>query len=112
MNDNRSSTTFRWIIGLPMDDTEWGPTVFTKKRKRLIKHDAIIEFFNEVLAIAEQRKWGGRADARSRIMAPTVFRHGSQILVGAACGAGRRPWPVCPAARRVACAGHCTPIGD
>jgi transposase len=48
---------FRWFIGLSMDDSVWVPTVFTKNRERLIKHDAVIEFFNEVLAIAEQKAW-------------------------------------------------------
>ncbi|BDC45071.1 hypothetical protein PTKU15_83680 [Paraburkholderia terrae] len=43
---------FRWFIGLAMDDVVWVPTVFTKNRERLIKHDAVIEFFNEVVAIA------------------------------------------------------------
>ena len=33
------------------------PTVFTKNRERLVKHDAIIEFFNEVLSIAEKKNW-------------------------------------------------------
>jgi transposase len=45
---------FRWFIGLAMDDAVWVPTVFTKNRGRLIKHDAVIKFFNEVLAIAQQ----------------------------------------------------------
>ncbi|MEX3816719.1 IS5 family transposase, partial [Paraburkholderia sp. BR13439] len=31
------------------------PTVFTKNRERLIKHDAVIEFFNAVVAIAEKK---------------------------------------------------------
>ena len=48
---------FRWFIGLSMDDAVWVPTVFTKNRERLIKHDAVIEFFNEVLAIAENKAW-------------------------------------------------------
>ena len=46
---------FRWFIGLAMDDEVWVPTVFTKNRERLIKHDAVIEFFNEVVAIAEKK---------------------------------------------------------
>jgi transposase len=46
---------FRWFIGLSMDDAVWVPTVFTKNRERLIKHDAIIEFFNEVVAIAQEK---------------------------------------------------------
>jgi transposase len=36
---------FRWFIGLAMDDEVWVPTVFTKNRERLIKHDVVIEFF-------------------------------------------------------------------
>lgn len=46
---------FRWFIGLAMDDAVWVPTVFTKNRQRLIEHDAVIQFFNEVVAIAQQR---------------------------------------------------------
>jgi hypothetical protein len=48
---------FRWFIGLSLDDAVWVPTVFTKNRERLIEHDAIIEFFNEVLSIAEKQDW-------------------------------------------------------
>lgn len=46
---------FRWFIGLPMDDVVWVPTVFTKNRERLIKHNAVIAFFNEVVAIAKEK---------------------------------------------------------
>jgi transposase len=46
---------FGWFIGLAMDDEVWVPTVFTKNRERLIKHDAVIEFFSEVVAIAEKK---------------------------------------------------------
>ncbi|MDN7450866.1 IS5 family transposase [Burkholderia multivorans] len=46
---------FRWFIGLAMDDEVWVPTVFTKNRERLIKHDAVVEFFNEVVAVAEKK---------------------------------------------------------
>src|ERR1035438_5034916 len=50
---------FRWFIGLSMDDAVWVPTVFTKNRERLIKHDAVIEFFNEVVGIrSEERRVG------------------------------------------------------
>ncbi len=48
---------FRWFIGLSMDDAVWVPTVFSKNRDRLIAHDAVIELFNEVLAIAEADGW-------------------------------------------------------
>ena len=48
---------FRWFIGLFMDDEVWVPSVFTKNRERLIEHDAVIEFFNEVLKIADKKHW-------------------------------------------------------
>ncbi len=48
---------FRWFIGLSMDDSVWVPTVFTKNRQRLIEHDAVVAFFNEVLAQAERQDW-------------------------------------------------------
>ena len=48
---------YRWFIGLAMDDSVWVPTVFTKNRERLIRHDAVIAFFNEVVAIAKKKSW-------------------------------------------------------
>ena len=48
---------FRWFVGLSMDDAVWVSTVFSKNRERMIEHDAVIEFFNEVVQIAEQRDW-------------------------------------------------------
>lgn len=57
MEQTQYNLLFRWFIGLSMDDTVWVPTVFTKNRERLIEHDAVIELFNEVLAIANQNNW-------------------------------------------------------
>ena len=48
---------FRWFIGLSMDDSVWVPTVFTKNRQRLIEHDAVVAFFNQVLAQADRKEW-------------------------------------------------------
>lgn len=48
---------FRWFVGLSMDDAVWVPTVFTKNRERLIEHDAIIAFFNEVVTMAKEKGW-------------------------------------------------------
>ena len=48
MEQTQYNLLFRWFIGLAMDDAVWVPSVFTKNRERLIKHDAVIEFFNEV----------------------------------------------------------------
>jgi IS5 family transposase len=48
---------FRWFIGLSMDDSMWVPTVFTKNRERLIAHDAVVAFFNEVLKQADKKRW-------------------------------------------------------
>jgi transposase len=57
MEQTQYNLLFRWFIGLSMDDSVWVPTVFTKNRERLIAHDAVIELFNEVLAIAEKNEW-------------------------------------------------------
>ncbi|KAI3591289.1 Mobile element protein [Cupriavidus sp. U2] len=57
MEQTQYNLLFRWFIGLSMDDTVWVPTVFTKNRARLIQHDAVIEFFNEVLALAQKKNW-------------------------------------------------------
>ena len=48
---------FRWFIGLSMDDSVWVPTVFSKNRQRLIEHGAVLAFFEQVLAQAEQKNW-------------------------------------------------------
>jgi transposase len=48
---------YRWFVGVAMDDQVWVPTVFSKNRERLIKHDAVVAFFNEVLVIADRNQW-------------------------------------------------------
>lgn len=48
---------YRWFVGLSMDAQVWVPTVFSKNRDRLIKHDAVVAFFNEVVAIADRNQW-------------------------------------------------------
>ena len=57
MEQTHYNLLFRWFIGLAMDDAVWVPSVFSKNRERLIKHDAVIEFFNEVLVIAQKKDW-------------------------------------------------------
>lgn len=57
MEQTQYNLLYRWFIGLSMDDSVWVPTVFTKNRERLIEHDAVIELFNEVLAIANRNNW-------------------------------------------------------
>src|ERR1700752_3666049 len=57
MEQTQYNLLFRWFIGLSMDDSVWVPTVFTKNRERLIRHDAVFEFFNEVLSIAQKKNW-------------------------------------------------------
>ncbi len=57
MEQTQYNMLFRWFIGLSMDDAVWVPTVFTKNRQRLIEHDAIVAFFNEVINAAEKKHW-------------------------------------------------------
>lgn len=57
MEQTQYNLLFRWFIGVSMDDAVWVPTVFTKNRERLIEHEAVIAFFNEVLEIANRKEW-------------------------------------------------------
>ena len=57
MEQTEYNMLFRWFIGLSMDDAVWVPTVFTKNRERLIQHQAVVVFFNEVLAVAKKKRW-------------------------------------------------------
>lgn len=56
MEQTQYDLPFRWVIGLSMDDSVWVPTVFSKNRERLIRHDAVVEFSNEV-CIAQKKNW-------------------------------------------------------
>ena len=55
MEQSQYNLLYRWFIGLSMDDAVWVPTVFTKNRERLIEHDAVIELFNQVLEMANEK---------------------------------------------------------
>ncbi len=57
MEQTQYNMLFRWFIGLSMDDPVWVPTVFTKNRQRLIEHDAVVVFFNEVIQTAHKKQW-------------------------------------------------------
>lgn len=57
MEQTQYNMLFRWFIGLAMDDAVWVPTLFSKNRQRLIEHDAVVAFFNEVLETAENKDW-------------------------------------------------------
>jgi transposase len=57
MEQTQYNLLFRWFIGLSMDDSVWVPTVFTKNRERLIEHDAVVAFFNQVLKQADKKRW-------------------------------------------------------
>lgn len=47
---------YRWFVGLELDDAMWDHSTFSKNRNRLLEHDVIAEFFEQVLRIAKQRK--------------------------------------------------------
>jgi transposase len=53
MEQTQYNLLFRWFIGLAMDDDVWVPTVFSKNRERLLTHDAMVEFFNLIVAQAD-----------------------------------------------------------
>lgn len=55
MEQAQYNLLFRWFIGLSMDDAVWVPSVFTKNRERLIEHAAVIELFNQVLQMADEK---------------------------------------------------------
>ncbi|MBC7958067.1 MAG: IS5 family transposase [Cytophagales bacterium] len=57
MEQTQYNLLFRWFVGLSMDDTVWVATVFSKNRQRLIEHDAVVAFFNEVLKQADKKNW-------------------------------------------------------
>lgn len=57
MEQTQYNLLFRWFIGLLTDDAIWVPTVFSKNRERLIEHDAVLAFFNEVLKQADKKRW-------------------------------------------------------
>ncbi len=47
---------FRWFVGLNMDDPVWDATVYSKNRERLLNGDVAREFFQQVVAQAEELK--------------------------------------------------------
>jgi transposase len=47
---------FRWFLDMNMDEKGFDPTVFTKNRERLLKHDVASKFFG---AIVEQARAAG-----------------------------------------------------
>ena len=57
MEQTRYNLLFRWLTGLAIEDAVWVPTVFTKNRERLIEHQAIIELFEQLLAIAREKDY-------------------------------------------------------
>ena len=57
MEQTQYNLLYRWFIGLAMDDAVWVPSVFTKNRKRLIAHDAIIELFNPIVETIGRKGW-------------------------------------------------------
>ncbi len=70
---------YRWFFGLAMVDEVWAPTVFTKNRYRLIRHDAVIEFFNEVVAIAQKKLLSGEHFSVDRTLIQAWAGHRSFV---------------------------------
>lgn len=47
---------FRWFVGLSADEPVWHPTVFTKKRDRLLEGAVAEEFFSLIVEQARRKK--------------------------------------------------------
>jgi len=47
---------FRWFVGLEMDEAVWDATVFSKNRERLVQAEIAQAFFQEILALAREKK--------------------------------------------------------
>ena len=61
-----------------MDDTVWVPTVFAKNRGGLVEHEAVVELFNEVLAIANKNEWlSGESFSVNRTLSQVWTSHKS-----------------------------------
>jgi transposase len=48
--------SFRWFVGLSIDEPVWDPTVFTKNRDRLLAGEVAHAFFEQVLARARAQQ--------------------------------------------------------
>jgi transposase/sulfur relay (sulfurtransferase) complex TusBCD TusD component (DsrE family) len=46
---------FRWFLGMDLMEPSFDPTVFTKNRERLLKHQVGQQLFDEVVAAAHER---------------------------------------------------------
>jgi transposase len=49
------SLLLRWFVGLAIEDTALNHSVFSKNRDRLIEHDAVTDFFNATVEMANSR---------------------------------------------------------
>ena len=68
------SVLFRWFVGMDMDEPVWDPTVFTKNRDRLLKHEVAKVFFVQVCAARHDScRQGLRHQSCSRV--PPDERH-------------------------------------
>ena len=47
---------FRWFVGLPLTESVWDPTAFTKNRDRLLTAEVAELFFEKIRSQAEARK--------------------------------------------------------
>ena len=52
---------FRWFLDMGLLEPSFDPTVFTKNRRRLLKHDVAQRFFDEVV---RQASWTGPSGTR------------------------------------------------
>jgi transposase len=53
----RYDLSFRWFVGLSMNDTVWDATVFTKNRERLMKAEIATKFLSAIREQLRGRGW-------------------------------------------------------
>ncbi|MFT3869169.1 MAG: IS5 family transposase [Nibricoccus sp.] len=48
---------FRWFVDLPLDETVFDASVYSKNQERLLQHEVADLFFSEVVALARRHGW-------------------------------------------------------
>jgi transposase len=86
----RYNLLFRWFVGLAIDDSVWDHSTFSKNRDRLLEHQVIEGFFDEVLRLADERALLSKEHFSvdgTLIQAWASQRRSKSAATGRSCGA-------------------------